>query len=153
MSSKLCINCSFFAVVNSSLSTISPFAENETQTQQQQQQQQQYYGNQSTNPVFTIDPSALVLFSRRYQAVHGYLSILVCLFGIISNVINVIVLTRRNMTTPTNCLLTAIAVADLLTMVSYLPYASYFYCFTVLDKDYGHARFVPILLLVFFSKF
>ena len=138
MSSILCINCSSFVAVNSSLSTVPPFVGNETQTQHQ------YFDNQSTNPVFATDPSALVLFSRRYQVVHGYLSIFVCLFGIISNIINVIVLTRRNMTTPTNCLLTAIAVADLLTMVSYLPYASYFYCFTVLDKDYGHARFVAI---------
>jgi len=32
--------------------------------------------------------------------------------------------------TPTNHLLTALAIADLLTMVSYLPYAVYFYCIT-----------------------
>jgi len=39
---------------------------------------------------------------------------------------------------PTNHLLTALAIADLLTMVSYLPYAVYFYCITVPDEVYGH---------------
>jgi hypothetical protein len=50
---------------------------------------------------------------------------------------NVMVLTRRTMRTPTNVLLTALAVADALTMLSYLPYAVYFYCLTAPSPYYG----------------
>lgn len=82
----------------------------------------------------------LVIFNKWYQGVHGYLSIVVCVFGILSNIINIIVLTRKPMLTPTNCILTAIAVADMMTMLSYLPFAAYFYCVTVLERGYGHPR-------------
>jgi len=55
--------------------------------------------------------------------------------------------------TPTNHLLTALAIADLLTMVSYVPYAVYFYCITVPDPSYGHpAGWVVYLLFnVYFT--
>jgi len=49
--------------------------------------------------------------------------------------------------TPTNHLLTALAIADLLTMVSYLPYAVYFYCVTVPDPSYGHPAGWVVYLL------
>jgi len=49
--------------------------------------------------------------------------------------------------TPTNVLLTALAIADLLTMVSYLPYAFYFYCLTVPDPSYGHPAGWVVYLL------
>ena len=39
------------------------------------------------------------------------------------------VLTRRPMLNATNCLLTALAVTDLLTMTAYVPYAGYCYRF------------------------
>jgi len=49
--------------------------------------------------------------------------------------------------TPTNHLLTALAIADLLTMVSYLPYAVYYYCITVPDPSYGHPAGWVVYLL------
>jgi thyrotropin-releasing hormone receptor len=49
--------------------------------------------------------------------------------------------------TPTNHLLTALAIADLLTMISYLPYAVYFYCITLPDEQYGHSMGWVIYLL------
>ena len=66
--------------------------------------------------------------SRAYMNVHGYISILVCIFGISTNIINIFVLTRRHMRTAINCILTCMAVSDLLTMVSYVPFAMHFYC-------------------------
>lgn len=86
-------------------------------------------------------PFYLDRFNKWYQGIHGYFSIVVCLFGILSNIINIVVLTRRSMSSPTNCILTAIAVADMLTMLSYLPYATYFYVVTVLEQKYGHPRY------------
>lgn len=90
---------------------------------------------------------ALLQFSHWYQGIHGYVSIAVCLFGIASNLTNIVVLTRKSMITPTNHLLTALAIADVMTMVSYLPYATYFYCLTVPDESYGHPKAWVIYLL------
>jgi len=39
----------------------------------------------------------LMAFSLWYQAIHGYVCVVVCVFGIAANVVNIVVLTRRNM--------------------------------------------------------
>lgn len=41
--------------------------------------------------------SQLMAFGLWYQSIHGYVCIFVCTFGIAANVMNIIVLTRRNM--------------------------------------------------------
>lgn len=55
--------------------------------------------------------------------IHGYLSLFVCILGSIANVLNIVVLTRREMRSPTNAILTGLAIADLLVMFDYIPYA------------------------------
>jgi len=45
----------------------------------------------------------LMTFCQWYQGVHGYLSIVVCSFGIVANLMNVIVLTRRAMVSIMAC--------------------------------------------------
>ncbi|KAI1285334.1 Sex peptide receptor [Halotydeus destructor] len=59
--------------------------------------------------------------------VHGYLAIVVCVFGILTNLVNIVVLTRKEMATATNAILTGLAVADLLVMASYVPFAFHHY--------------------------
>lgn len=54
---------------------------------------------------------------------HGYFSLLVCVFGSIANGLNIVVLTRREMRSPTNAILTGLAIADLLVMLDYIPYS------------------------------
>lgn len=71
----------------------------------------------------------LQTISLKYMAIHGYLSLIVCFFGIPTNIINITVLTRRHMQTPINCILTSMAVFDILTMCSYVPFALHFYCY------------------------
>lgn len=71
---------------------------------------------------------ALKMFSSWYAGYHGYLSLVVCIVGVVCNVFIVVVLTRRNLTTTVNYLLTALAVSDMLTMTSYIPFALQFYC-------------------------
>lgn len=44
------------------------------------------------------------------------------MLGIIANILNVVVLSRKNMISPTNCILIGLAVADMLVMCLYLPY-------------------------------
>jgi hypothetical protein len=70
----------------------------------------------------------LVDFQHWYAGYHGYVSVIVCVIGGVCNFFNIIVLTRRNMRSTTNYLLTALAVSDLLTMLSYIPFALQFYC-------------------------
>ncbi|XP_048764510.1 G-protein coupled receptor dmsr-1-like isoform X2 [Ostrea edulis] len=70
----------------------------------------------------------LLLFARTYASYHGYISICVCIFGIVTNVFNITVLTRKHMRTPVNLILTWLAVSDIITMMSYLPFAMHFYC-------------------------
>lgn len=74
-----------------------------------------------------VDSSRLSEFSHLYARAHGYVSLFVCILGVISNVFIVIVLTRKVMVNPTSRILTALAVSDLLTMSSYIPFAYHFY--------------------------
>ena len=77
--------------------------------------------------------------SNRYSEIHGYVASVVCIFGVISNILNVIVLTRKHMISPANCILTALAVADFLTMLTYLVYAVYFYIATGPRIKFNHS--------------
>lgn len=56
---------------------------------------------------------------QNYDKVHIPLSIAVCLFGTFSNVANIIVLTRKQMRTPINVLLTGLSIAQLLLASNY----------------------------------
>ncbi|KAK2161310.1 hypothetical protein LSH36_119g12008 [Paralvinella palmiformis] len=102
--------------------------------------------------LYIAEDSRLKQFGIWYQGIHGYVSIVVCVFGIVSNIMNIMVLTQRNMVTPTNYLLTALAIADMLTMTSYLPFAVYFYCVTELDYEYNHPQ-GWIVYLIFNTNF
>lgn len=66
-------------------------------------------------------------FNKNYREVHGYFSILVCVFGSVTNVLNICVLTTREMRWPTNFILTGLALADLLVMLEYIPFACHFF--------------------------
>lgn len=66
--------------------------------------------------------------------VHLYLSLMVCIFGSVANVLNICVLTTKNMRIPTNFILTGLAVADLLVMLEYLPFALSVYLHPILQK-------------------
>lgn len=67
------------------------------------------------------------MFTSRYHSIHGYLSLTVCILGCIANVANVVVLTRREIRSPTNAILTGLAVADFLVMIDYIPYSWFDY--------------------------
>lgn len=59
---------------------------------------------------------------------HVYLAIVVCCFGTIANMLNIAVLTRKDMASaPINRILTGIAVADMMIMVEYIPFGYYYY--------------------------
>ncbi|KAG6456765.1 hypothetical protein O3G_MSEX009945 [Manduca sexta] len=63
-----------------------------------------------------------------YNNIHGYVSLLVCIFGSLANALNVAVLTRRDLAVaPINRLLKWLAVADVFVMIEYVPFAVYQY--------------------------
>ncbi|KAF5307925.1 hypothetical protein FQR65_LT06492 [Abscondita terminalis] len=89
----------------------------------------------------------LQTFYVQYRNIHGYLSILVCIFGSIANILNICVLSRREMRSPTNAILTGLAVADLLVMIEYIPFSCHVYFdpdarFTASYFSYGWAVFM-----------
>uniref|UniRef100_A0A914SBT4 G-protein coupled receptors family 1 profile domain-containing protein n=1 Tax=Parascaris equorum TaxID=6256 RepID=A0A914SBT4_PAREQ len=64
---------------------------------------------------------------KTYAPVHGYICIAICTFGIITNLVHVLVLTRPSMRcSAVNCVLTAVAICDMGTMASYLIYICHF---------------------------
>ncbi|CAG2189324.1 G-protein coupled receptor dmsr-1-like [Mytilus edulis] len=75
----------------------------------------------------------LQVFGVAYAYLHGYISICVCLFGFMANMANIIVLTRKNMISSTNFILTWLAIADLFTMLDYFPFAVHFYILKDVD--------------------
>ena len=70
----------------------------------------------------------LMRFAIEYTRYHGYISVVVCVLGIVCSLLVIAVLTRRHMLTSSNYMLTALAICDLVTMISYIPYAILFYC-------------------------
>ncbi|XP_014244361.1 sex peptide receptor-like [Cimex lectularius] len=71
--------------------------------------------------------SAFAEINAFYRPVHGYVSLIVCIFGCVANLLNIVVLTRREMSSPTNAILTGLAVADLLVMLEYIPFTWHMY--------------------------
>ena len=72
----------------------------------------------------------LETYALGYWHVHPFLSLLICTFGISTNLVNIVILTRKKMLNSINCVLTGIAISDIITMVDYIPYVVHFYLMT-----------------------
>ncbi|KAF6034921.1 hypothetical protein EB796_006770 [Bugula neritina] len=73
------------------------------------------------------ESSFLLEMRARYLPVHGYLSLVVCIVGILLNIIIIDILSQKEMLSAVNRLLQAIAAADILTMMTYIPYSFFYY--------------------------
>lgn len=76
---------------------------------------------------------ALKVFNEHYKPIHAYLSLSICLFGTFTNTLNAVILTHRSMRSPTNSLLTAIALSDSMTMLAYVAKDVYLHFVTSPD--------------------
>lgn len=84
-------------------------------------------------------------FQHAYVTVHGYIALIICLLGSAANSVNIAVLSRKEMASSTNSILTGLAVADLLVMLEYIPFALHIYIKigSELNRNsYGWAVFV-----------
>ncbi|KAA0192614.1 hypothetical protein FBUS_01771 [Fasciolopsis buskii] len=89
---------------------------------------QNLHTNITSDRSSTEQLTSLVRFGQRFGELHGPLSLALCFFGIPTNVANILVLTRTSMSqSATNHLLFWLAVADLITMLLYVPSLYHFY--------------------------
>ncbi|XP_043505672.1 G-protein coupled receptor dmsr-1 isoform X2 [Polistes fuscatus] len=98
-----------------------------------------------TSTTFCYCNGSIRNWAMSYRIYHGYVAIIVCIFGTFANMLNIVVLTHKDMMiTPINKILTGLAFADMLVMLEYIPFAVYIYF--VLPKrqifPYGWAVFV-----------
>ena len=85
---------------------------------------------------------------------HPYLAIMVCVFGTVANLLNIAVLTRKDMVCfPINRILTALAIADMVLMIEYIPYAYYYYMVVRKYKDFTYPEAVYMLFHVDITNF
>ncbi|CAJ0929456.1 unnamed protein product, partial [Mesorhabditis belari] len=82
-----------------------------------------------------------------YHPIHTYISVLMCILGTVANFCNIVVLTRRQMRTPVNMILTAMACCDTVVLFSNLIYTTH-YSFVAFKEchprhwSYGWALFL-----------
>jgi hypothetical protein len=75
----------------------------------------------------------VISFSSKYSSNHGWISSIICSIGIFLNILNVIILRRKNLTTcSVNSILISIAFCDSIIMIVYLPYCIHYY---ILNKN------------------
>ncbi|XP_045163841.1 G-protein coupled receptor dmsr-1-like [Mercenaria mercenaria] len=72
----------------------------------------------------------LEAYALAYWYMHPYISLIICTFGISTNIVNIAILCQKKMINSINCILTGIAISDILTMLDYVPYAMHFYLLT-----------------------
>ncbi|CAH1139643.1 unnamed protein product [Phyllotreta striolata] len=92
-------------------------------------------------------------FQNSYAEIHGLLSVFVCVLGSVANVLNICVLTRKEMTSPTNLILTGLALADLLVMVEYIPFSYYNYLNIEKRKYISHFSYSWAVFMIFHALF
>uniref|UniRef100_A0A0K0EF97 G_PROTEIN_RECEP_F1_2 domain-containing protein n=1 Tax=Strongyloides stercoralis TaxID=6248 RepID=A0A0K0EF97_STRER len=82
----------------------------------------------SGNDTFTqLSLHYLDLFHNFYAKPHGYICLIICIFGLVTNFVHVIVLTRKSLRkSAVNCIMTAVAFCDMGTMLTYLIYNLHF---------------------------
>ncbi|CAL4178665.1 unnamed protein product, partial [Meganyctiphanes norvegica] len=82
-------------------------------------------------------------FKDNYKGIHTYLALCICCVGTITNILNMVILTRREMINSTNSILTGLAVSDFLLLLEYLIYVStYLRGDEHLWESYWHSVFV-----------
>lgn len=90
-------------------------------------------------------------FQRIYVKFHGYIALIICLLGSVANSVNIAVLSRKEMISSTNSILTALAFADLLVMIDYIPLALHIY--TNIAEPLNRNSYAWALFVYFHSIF
>ncbi|XP_062708674.1 G-protein coupled receptor dmsr-1 [Aedes albopictus] len=88
-----------------------------------------------------------------YKILHGYIALVICVFGTIANILNVIVLTRKEMSKiPINRILKWLSVTDMFVMMEYIPFAFYMYSILPDRQDYPYSWAVYLMFHMHFTQ-
>ena len=97
--------------------------------------------------------TGLVKFSQYLLSnEHSYISVAICLIGLMMNVVTMVVLIQKNMRTPTNLLLGSISVADMITILVYTPKLIVSTAFPLLSKSMEFAYYHLVIICKSTSK-
>ncbi|KAL3275319.1 hypothetical protein HHI36_020086 [Cryptolaemus montrouzieri] len=91
-------------------------------------------------------------FKIGYKNYHIYLSMTVCIFGSIANILNIFVLSTKSMRSSTNFILTALAASDLLVMLEYIPFVHMFNHNYLYASHFTHVFAVFIVFHALFTQ-
>ncbi|CAH8873447.1 unnamed protein product [Trichobilharzia szidati] len=100
----------------------------------------------NSNNYTCIDYEWLEVFRQNYLRIHVYLCLILCPVGVIANTLNVVVLCQPRLRSPTNLLLTILAVSDGFVMFLYVIFA-YFYLKTQIVTDGMSKGYAQVLLV------
>ncbi|XP_055626466.1 G-protein coupled receptor dmsr-1 [Toxorhynchites rutilus septentrionalis] len=88
-----------------------------------------------------------------YKVLHGYIALVICVFGTIANMLNIVVLTRKEMSKiPINRILKWLSVADMFVMIEYIPFAFYMYSVLPDRRDYPYSWAVYLMFHMHFTQ-
>ncbi|XP_065204517.1 sex peptide receptor-related protein 2-like [Planococcus citri] len=106
----------------------------------------------------TSNPSFCESMDYYNNYIRGYVNIPICFIGVIFNLFNILVFTRKNMISSANLIFTNLAIADLLTLLSSIPslWIGFFqYYIALVQGDYEnwtHTRAVIYLYSIDFVE-
>ncbi|XP_078336946.1 G-protein coupled receptor dmsr-1-like [Crassostrea virginica] len=69
----------------------------------------------------------LLSIANGYTKFHGYISLVICVCGILTNIVSIVVLNMKELRSSSNFILTLMAICDNVTMALYIPQVLLFY--------------------------
>ena len=85
----------------------------------------------------------LVEFSEDYARIHGRIIFPLTILGILTSIVTIIILNRKNFQTPTNLILQHVAFFDTIVLISFNIYSFYFYILHDPNPFVGQSQFWP----------
>lgn len=76
-------------------------------------------------PTIMYEYEEIVLFATSYQSIHAYIAVPLCVVGVVVNILNVTVLSRKELRSATNFFLLTIAICHIVLNAVYLVYLIY----------------------------
>ncbi|XP_048776719.2 sex peptide receptor-like [Ostrea edulis] len=88
-----------------------------------------------------------------YRLYHGYISLVICLSGIVLNIFNAFIWSRKRMKSSTNLILMALSITDCVSLFLYLVYSSYLFIATGPSQLLYHSETCMYVVVITFHEF
>ena len=90
-----------------------------------------------------VSNRVLIRFTENYAQIHGRIVFPLTIFGILTSIVTIAVLNRKNFRTPTNLILQHVAFFDTVVSISYNIFSFYFYILHDPNPFVGQSIFWP----------